>query len=101
MNQIINGRKYDTETAKRIGRFADRWHEYFEELYVKSTGEYFLFMPGVNSIIEEHTDELEQYTDLTSAPVVLYPLSEDAAKEWVSKVMDADTYENLFGEVAE
>ena len=100
MNQIINGKKYDTETAKKIGRYADAWHDYFEELYVKSTGEFFLFMPVTSGVLEEHINELDANRSLSIAPV-LYPLSKDAAKEWVSKVMDADTYENLFGEVAE
>ena len=47
MKKIINGKKYDTNTATKV---ADYWNGYgasdfnyvSEELYLKNTGEYFL-----------------------------------------------------------
>lgn len=101
MKKIINNKKYDTETAKRIGRFEQLNNGYYEELYVKTTGEFFLYLPSEDTIILwEHRDELDEYRGLTLVSVIC-PLSEDAAKEWVSKVMDGEVYEELFGEVAE
>lgn len=101
MKKIINNKKYDTETAKRIGRFEQLNNGYYEELYVKTTGEFFLYLPSENStVLWDHRDELDEYRGMTLVSVIC-PLSEDAAKEWVSKVMDGEVYEELFGEVAE
>lgn len=100
MKKIINNKKYDTETARRVGRFEQLNDGYYEELYVKSTGEFFLYLPSENTILWDHRDELDEYRGLTLVSVIC-PLSEDAAKEWVSKVMDGEVYEELFGEVAE
>ena len=50
MKKIINGRKYDTETAKHIGSRSEGQpgnFEYFtEDLYLKKTGEFFLLGDG-------------------------------------------------------
>lgn len=101
MKKIINNKKYDTETAKRIGEFGQLNDGYYEELYVKSTGEFFLYSPYETSVVLwEHYDEVDEYIGLPVVSVI-FPLSEDAAKEWVSKVMDGEVYEELFGEVAE
>ena len=47
MKKIINGRLYDTGTAKEIGCYengygAGDFRYYYESLYRKRTGEYFL-----------------------------------------------------------
>lgn len=50
MKKVINGKSYDTEKARLLNSFdtSDRssfaW--YREELYIKRTGEYFLFGEG-------------------------------------------------------
>ena len=51
MKQIINGKKYDTDTAKEIAHYCApgsvQDFSYFEEtLYRKKTGEYFLYGKG-------------------------------------------------------
>ena len=51
MKKIINGKLYDTETAKLIGRSYHGegprdFRHYSEELYRKRTGEYFLYGEG-------------------------------------------------------
>lgn len=51
MKKIINGKKYDTETANAVGAYANsgRWCDfthYEETLYQKRTGEYFLHGEG-------------------------------------------------------
>ena len=51
MRKIINGRKYDTETAECVGEMASTYnfndgYYYWEELYRKRTGEFFLHGAG-------------------------------------------------------
>lgn len=51
MKKIINGRKYDTETAKEIGYWSNGYpcsdfNHCEETLYLKKTGEYFLYGEG-------------------------------------------------------
>ena len=64
MKRIISGRRYDTNTAKLIGQASysnsrdfTYWHE---ELYVKRTGEYFLYgVGGPMSKYSQQTGENE------------------------------------------
>ena len=47
MKKIINGKKYDTETAKWLGDYwnglgGNDFKKLFETLYQKKTGDYFL-----------------------------------------------------------
>lgn len=81
MKKVINGKLYNTDTAKQIGYDNDNptgnWYEY---LYQKKTGEFFI----------EHWDAWNGcYID---------PISFREAQEWVEKHMDGDDYCNLFGE---
>ena len=51
MKKIINGKVYDTEKAKQVAYYssAGSWRDfqhYEETLYLKKTGEYFLFGEG-------------------------------------------------------
>ncbi len=102
MKKIINGKKYDTETAKEIGFYSNggTWRDFNhveETLYQKRTGEYFLFGEGgPNTRYAERVDNSgwiagEQIT----------PMSYSEAQKWCEKNLDADTYEELFGEVTE
>lgn len=82
MNKIINGRKYDTNTAKEIFEctFLDSSSV---TLYQKKTGEFFLYYWG--SLSGERIE----------------PLTENEAKDWVADKTNADAYEELFGPVEE
>lgn len=73
MKKIINGKMYDTETAKHIG---DRNN--CEALYQKKTGEFFLYSESG-----------------------ITPLSFDEAREWAESKLDADVYIEIFGEPEE
>lgn len=101
MNKIINGKKYDTATATKVGIMSNKYTSSLEILYKKNTGEYFLLASGNCSILKEHAIETDMSSFNEGYIDIIYPLSEDAAKEWVSKVMDADAYEGLFGQVEE
>ena len=50
MKKIINGKKYDTDTAKCVGHdsFGCRgdFRYWFEQLYQKQTGEFFIYGDG-------------------------------------------------------
>lgn len=100
MKQIINGKKYDTETAECVAEHTNNLPEndfnYCDEyLYRKTTGEFFLYGKG---------GPLSKYAvscgnGWTSGKEIL-PLTDSEAKAWVES-FDNDEYETLFGEVAE
>lgn len=101
MKKIINGKRYDTDTAKEIGyaSYSNRSDFSFweETLYRKQTGEYFLFGEGGPMSRYAVTVGQNQW----SGGEKIMPLSVDAAKEWAEKYLDADEYEKAFGEVEE
>lgn len=101
MKKIINGRKYDTETAKEIGYWSNGYpcsdfNHCEETLYLKKTGEYFLYGEG---------GALTQYARSvfggTTGGSKIIPMNEDRAKKWAEKCLNCDAYEALFGEVEE
>jgi hypothetical protein len=101
MKKIINGRRYDTETAQLVGstRYSNRTDFYFweEELYRKKTGEFFLYGEG---------GPMSKYSRRTgpnqwSGGKEIRPLSLKEAQEWAEKYLDADEYEEVFGRVEE
>lgn len=100
MNKIINGKKYDTETASLKGNFeyGNRTSFYYweEELYQKKTGEWFLFGSGQG---------LSKYSDCIDGQrwgiEKIMPYTEEEAKEWAETYLSADKYEELFGKVEE
>lgn len=100
MKKIINGRKYDTETAKHIGtRYEGRpgSFEFFsEELYRKKTGEFFILGDGGPRSPYTRDDD----GNIAGACCIV-PYTEKQAKKWVEEYCSADTYEEIFGEVEE
>lgn len=102
MKKIINGKKYDTETAREVGSRSNglsykdfSWVE--EALYQKKTGEFFLHGEG---------GPATRYAYISASGGMsigesIIPLTEDEAKKWGEKYMDVDQYEAIFGEVEE
>ena len=102
MKKIIDGKKYNTETAVEIARNGNglstsdsRWFE--ESLYKKRTGEFFLCGEG---------GPLSRYADTYPGGGWTYgeriiPISLEEAMTWAESVMDVDDYEAEFGEVEE
>lgn len=94
MKKIINGSRYDTETAKRLG-----WWESgpdirdlfycSETLYRTKSGKYFLHGEGGPGTAYGNRPNGEQ----------IIPIAEDAAKAWAEEHMDGDDYEAAFGAV--
>nr|DAZ19094.1 MAG TPA: putative endoribonuclease [Caudoviricetes sp.] len=101
MRKIIDNRKYDTETARKLaevshGAQSDFKH-YEETLYVKRTGEHFLYGYG------HAASKYAEYVDGGGwgAGERIIPLTYAEAREWAERELDADEYEEIFGEVPE
>ncbi|MCQ4774946.1 hypothetical protein NE634_14605 [Lacrimispora saccharolytica] len=106
MKKIIEGKKYDTETARVVGRWScgdaddpDDIHR-DETLYCKKNGEYFLDnKSGWDS--SYHTAFWYDYDYSNGEPEELVPFSLEEAQEWVMIHLNGDIYESEFGEVEE
>ena len=101
MRKIINGKMYDTETAKKIDYTSNYlsssdFHYYEERLFKKKTGEFFL---------HGHGGPASKYRtpcgDMWSGGENIIPLTVDEAKSWVEQNSTTETYIELFGEVDE
>ena len=100
MKKVINGKMYNTETAKKM---ADWYYgypgdfDYYEErLYKKKTGEFFLFGKGGARSKYSDNDGFETYGSCE-----IIPYSEEEARKWAEKHCSGDEYEEIFGEVEE
>ena len=101
MKQIIKGKKYDTETAKFL---VDRSHSnprdfgyVYEALYIKRTGEYFLY--GEGGAMTKYRTWIDNNSWTGGEKIT--PITEQDAREWVEQYLDADDYERIFGKVEE
>lgn len=101
MKAIINGKKYDTTTAKDLAKIsADRPtsdFSYFEEtLYLKRTGEYFLAGEG-GPATKYATYGYGAY----GWGEKIFPLTRLEALEWGEEKLSADEYIEIFGDPGE
>ena len=87
MKKIINGKMYNTETAKEIGSWNNG--RYRSDFYYVGEG-------GAASRYAERCGG-----NSTCFGEDIIPLSSQDAKEWVERKLDADAYVELFGEVEE
>jgi len=102
MKKIIEGAKYDTETAKVMGAWDNRcsrrdfqWCE--ETLYRTKSGKYFLH--GEGGPMSKYTRS-EGNNSWTGDSRIL-PMTREAAQEWAEEKLSGDEYEAIFGEVSE
>ena len=102
MNKVINGRRYDTETARELasassaeGRSDFHWWE--ETLYRKSTGEYFLYGEGGPASRYAQASGQNSW----SGGCRIMPMSLQDAQAWAEKHLDAEDYEEIFGAINE
>ena len=102
MKKIIDGRRYDTDTATLLGSnsysgsvrdFA--WWE--ETLYVKRTGEYFLL--GEGGPATKYATQIDRNN--WSGGWRIMPLTIEEAKAWTEKNLSVEKYEEIFGQVDE
>lgn len=95
MKRIINGRRYDTDTAKLAGGYETGfigdldWRS--EQLFRKSTGEFFLAGRG-----GAKTRWASRTIDGFSSGGGILPLTFDEAREWAEEHLSVKDVENLF-----
>ena len=101
MKKIINGKLYDTDTAKELGcdsYSSPRDFNYWcETIYRKRTGEFFLH--GHGGPASKYAESCGQNTWTGGEKII--PLNYKAAQEWVEEHLDADDYQQIFGDVTE
>ena len=102
MKKIINGKVYDTDTARELGywaNMADRrnFSQFEETLYRKKTGEFFLY--GEGGPASKYAQAVGQ--NEWSGGSRIMPLDFSEARQWAEEHLDADEYESIFGEVSE
>lgn len=101
MKKIINGKMYDTDTAKELVSVTNGYcmgDLYYSKtaLYQKRTGEYFVYSEG--GPMSEYGDNVGYERTWGCR---FEPATERSAKEWIAKHCDGDTYLSLFGNVDE
>lgn len=101
MEEIINGRMYDTETAQKKGTWANTWNDndysqVIETLYQKKNGEYFLeCIGGPNSTYGDYC------RGQNWGRTFLKPISSDDAIQWAKNKLSTDEYEALLDKISE
>ena len=102
MKKIINGKLYNTDTARQVGTWSNSadcndlsWVE--ESLYQKKTGEFFLHGQGGPNTRYAQQLEASHWTSGETISLVSY----DSARQWAEDHLTADQYQAVFGEVAE
>lgn len=100
MKKTINGKKYDTETALKLGQMdhdiTDSIYGYTEALYRKKTGEFFVCGDG-----GARTKYGMQTENDAMGGSAITPLTEDEARSWAEKHIEVEEYEEIFGSVPE
>jgi hypothetical protein len=102
MKKIINGRKYDTDTATEIYKWSNdygmsNFNYEIEYLYIKKSGEYFIHgRGGAMSKYSKRSDG-----NCTCGGEDIIPLHGAEAFNWGSAKMPVEKFEDHFGEVAE
>ncbi len=101
MKKIINGKRYDTKTARLVGLttygIPGDLYYWCEDLYLKKTGEFFIH--GQGGPMSKYSERSGENT--WSYGHEIRPLSLKEAKKWAEKYLDADAYEKIFGKVEE
>lgn len=102
MKKIINGKLYNTDTARLVGEWSNAggWQDlgHLEEtLYQKKTGEFFLH--GEGGPASKYAEQTGQNSWTGGEKII--PLSYETARQWAEDHLTADQYQAVFGEVAE
>lgn len=102
MKKIINGRSYNTDTAKKLAHYysdyaVNDFKRYEEELYRKKNGEYFLYGHGWGASPYAKYVPSAGYTEGEK----IIPISYEYAKEWSEENLETEKYEEIWGEVSE
>lgn len=100
MKKYINGKVYDTNTAKRIAEddySSGSFDQYWEELYQKKTGEFFLHGKIGPASKYAHRAVTGGY----DGGEKIIPLTFEEARRWVEQTQSTEKYDEIFGEIAD
>lgn len=102
MKKIIQGKVYDTDTAKNVGELVnDNWsndsHWFVETLFQKRTGEFFLH--GEGGPDSKYAESAKNNGWFGGEKII--PLSYEAAREWAEEHLTASEYNAVFGAIVE
>lgn len=102
MKKIINGKMYNTETAKEIGYYENNFSRrdfnwLSETLYRKKTGEFFIH--GEGGPATKYAEAVGQNS--WSGGERIIPVNFEGARRWAEEKLRADEYEEIFGAVME
>ena len=96
MKKVINGKKYDTETATfvcdRVLNDGDDLFKKDESLYHKRTGEFFLY--GIGGAGSKYAMALDMNNFCEGEKII--PLSIDEAKQFIEENGTVEDYEKYF-----
>lgn len=97
MKKIINGKRYNTETATLLASADNGFgvtdvERTEEELYQKKTGEFFLY--GKSNPGGSYATIVPGGARMAGEGI--RPITRDEAKQWAEKYLEADEYEELF-----
>lgn len=102
MKKIINRKLYDTTTSELIAEWSNgrslrdfSWCR--EELYRKKTGEFFLH--GEGGPKSRYVRYIDDHNWTGDEQII--PMTYDEAADWAERHMDADAYQQVFGEITE
>ena len=97
MKAIVNKKTYDTETATKIGGngygYPGDFRYWYEALYRKKNGEYFL--SGEGGPLSRYA--VSTGTNDTSGSETIIPMTLEEARDWAEDNLDADDYIAEFG----
>ena len=98
MKKTINGKLYDTETAREMGSWSNTWdtrdfHRVAETLYLKRTGEFFLH--GEGGPMTKYAVSLSDNSWRGGDQII--PLTAARARQWAEEHLDADDFASIFG----
>lgn len=101
MKKIINKKMYNTESAECVGSdsFSNQrdFHYWSEELYRKSSGEFFLY--GEGGPLSSYRKEVDM--NEWSGGWDIIPMTDEEARDWAEGHLSADEYIDIFGEPEE
>lgn len=96
MKKIINGKRYNTESAELCGSreygYPGDLNYVSEELYQKRTGEFFLH--GEGGANSKYREEISMNS--WSGGEKIIPLTDEEAREWAEEYLNSEDYEKLF-----
>ncbi len=102
MYKIINGKRYDTDTAKAVGSWENMYdasniNYYCETLYLKRTGEFFLHCEGGASspVACYRADGSSSWGE------VIRPVGYPEARKWAEERLSGDECEAVFPPIDE